>query len=208
MSIPSADPYADAVWADDEPPPDDAWAPPADESWAPPADDGWMPGVVPAASAPIAPRAAAPRFATPLEALRTVFGYDAFRGNQAAAIEHIVDGGDAVVLMPTGGGKSLIYQVPALVRPGTGLVVSPLIALMHDQVDALVANGVRAAYLNSTQSGPERAAVERAYLSGQLDLIYVAPERLSSASTRGTAPAGRPERHRDRRGALRVAVGP
>ena len=88
------------------------------------------------------------------EALHTVFGYETFRGNQAAAIDHVVGGGDAVVLMPTGGGKSLIYQIPALVRPGTGLVVSPLIALMHDQVDALVANGVRAAYLNSTQAAP------------------------------------------------------
>jgi ATP-dependent DNA helicase RecQ len=92
--------------------------------------------------------------------------------------------------MPTGGGKSLIYQIPALVRPGTGLVVSPLIALMHDQVDALVANGVRAAYLNSTQAAPQRAAVERAYLSGELDLIYVAPERLSSASTRSLLQRG------------------
>ncbi len=187
MSIPSADPYADAVWADDEPPPDDSWAPPVDESWTPPVDDGWMPG---AASAPVVPQAAPARFATPLEALHTVFGYDAFRGNQAAAIETVIAGGDAVVLMPTGGGKSLIYQVPALVRPGTGLVVSPLIALMHDQVDALVANGVRAAYLNSTQAAPQRAAVERAYLAGELDLIYVAPERLSSPSTRALLQRG------------------
>ena len=130
------------------------------------------------------------RYATSGEALHTVFGYDAFRGDQAAAIDHVVGGGDAVVLMPTGGGKSLIYQIPALVRPGTGLVVSPLIALMHDQVDALVANGVRAAYLNSTQAAPQRAAVERAYLSGELDLIYVAPERLSSASTRSLLQRG------------------
>ena len=130
------------------------------------------------------------RYATSGEALHTVFGYDAFRGDQAAAIDHVVGGGDAVVLMPTGGGKSLIYQIPALVRPGTGLVVSPLIALMHDQVDALIANGVRAAYLNSTQAAPQRAAVERAYLSGELDLIYVAPERLSSASTRSLLQRG------------------
>ncbi|KAA9106621.1 DNA helicase RecQ [Microbacterium rhizomatis] len=135
----------------------------------------------PSSSAPT--RATPSRYATPLEALRTVFGYDAFRGDQAAAIDTIVAGGDAVVLMPTGGGKSLIYQIPALVREGTGLVVSPLIALMHDQVDALRANGVRAAYLNSTQRADERAAVERAYLSGELDLIYVAPERLSSPAT-------------------------
>ena len=150
-----------------------------------------MPGTPYAASAPpIEPKAAPPRFGTPAEALHTVFGYEAFRGNQAAAIDQVVAGGDAVVLMPTGGGKSLIYQIPALVRPGTGLVVSPLIALMHDQVDALVANGVRAAYLNSTQAGPQRAAVERAYLAGELDLIYVAPERLSSASTRSLLQRG------------------
>ena len=149
-----------------------------------------MPGAAVAASAPVTPQAAPSRYATPLEALHTVFGYDAFRGNQAAAIETVIAGGDAVVLMPTGGGKSLIYQVPALVRPGTGLVVSPLIALMHDQVDALVANGVRAAYLNSTQAAPQRAAVERAYLAGELDLIYVAPERLSSPSTRALLQRG------------------
>jgi ATP-dependent DNA helicase RecQ len=191
MSIPSADPYADAVWADDEPPPDDFWTPPADDSWAPPPEDGWMPSATAPASAPPAvPRATPSRYATPGEALRTDFGYEQFRGDQAGAIDHVVAGGDAVVLMPTGGGKSLIYQIPALVRPGTGLVVSPLIALMHDQVDALVANGVRAAYLNSTQAAPQRAAVERAYLSGELDLIYVAPERLSSASTRALLQRG------------------
>jgi ATP-dependent DNA helicase RecQ len=115
--------------------------------------------------------------------LHRVYGYDEFRGDQAAIVEHVIAGGDAVVLMPTGGGKSITYQVPALVRPGTGLVVSPLIALMHDQVDALVANGVRAAYLNSTQSMDERRTVERAYLDGELDLIYVAPERLGNANT-------------------------
>ena len=193
MSTPSADPYADAVWAtDDEPPPDDFWDPPAESgSWASPPDDGRMPGTPYAASAPpIEPKAAPPRFGTPAEALHTVFGYETFRGNQAEAIDQVVAGGDAVVLMPTGAGKSLIYQIPALVRPGTGLVVSPLIALMHDQVDALVANGVRGAYLNSTQAGPERAAVERAYLAGELDLIYVAPERLSSASTRSLLQRG------------------
>ncbi len=191
MSIPSADPYADAVWADDEPPPDDLWTPPADDAWAPPPEDGWMPPTTAPASAPPAvPKATPSRYATPGEALHTVFGYDAFRGNQAAAIDYVVAGGDAVVLMPTGGGKSLVYQIPALVRPGTGLVVSPLIALMHDQVDALVANGVRAAYLNSTQAAPQRAAVERAYLSGELDLIYVAPERLSSPSTRALLQRG------------------
>jgi ATP-dependent DNA helicase RecQ len=187
MSIPSADPYADAVWADDEPPPEDYGEPPAD-AWLPPPDDEWMPP--PAAAAPQTPRATPSRFATAAEALHTVFGYETFRGNQAAAIDQVISGGDAVVLMPTGGGKSLIYQIPALVRPGTGLVVSPLIALMHDQVDALVANGVRAAYLNSTQAAPQRAAVERAYLAGELDLIYVAPERLSSQSTRALLQRG------------------
>ena len=188
MSIPSADPYADAVWADDEPPPEDDWEPPAD-AWSPPSDDQWMPPP-PAAAAPPTPRATPSRFATAAEALHTVFGYETFRGNQAAAIDQVIAGGDAVVLMPTGGGKSLIYQIPALVRRGTGLVVSPLIALMHDQVDALVANGVRAAYLNSTQAAPQRAAVERAYLSGELDLIYVAPERLSSTATRALLQRG------------------
>ncbi len=163
MSTPAADPYADAVWADDEPPPDEFWTPPADDGWAPPPEDEWMPPTTaPASAPPVVPKATPSRYATSGEALHTVFGYDAFRGDQAAAIDHVVGGGDAVVLMPTGGGKSLIYQIPALVRPGTGLVVSPLIALMHDQVDALIANGVRAAYLNSTQAAPLRAAVERA----------------------------------------------
>nr|WP_241747865.1 DNA helicase RecQ [Microbacterium aquimaris] len=121
--------------------------------------------------------------ADPAAVLHEVYGYDAFRGEQADIVQHVIAGGDAVVLMPTGGGKSVCYQLPALVRPGTGLVVSPLIALMHDQVDALVANGVAAAYLNSTQSPTERAAVEQAYLRGELDLLYIAPERLSMAQT-------------------------
>jgi ATP-dependent DNA helicase RecQ len=124
------------------------------------------------------------QFASPVEALHTVYGYEAFRGDQTAIVDHIVGGGDAVVLMPTGGGKSICYQVPALVRDGTGLVVSPLIALMHDQVEALRANGVAAAYLNSTLSPAERSAVERAYVAGELDLLYVAPERLSGQATR------------------------
>ncbi|MCW2819913.1 MAG: ATP-dependent helicase RecQ, partial [Marmoricola sp.] len=119
----------------------------------------------------------------PLETLRTVFGYDAFRGEQAAIIDTVVAGGDALVLMPTGGGKSLCYQVPALVRPGTGVVISPLIALMQDQVDALGALGVRAAFLNSTQDLDERRRVEGAYAAGELDLLYLAPERLSVPST-------------------------
>ena len=115
--------------------------------------------------------------------LRTVFGYDGFRGQQAEIIETVVAGGDALVLMPTGGGKSLCYQVPALVRPGTGVVVSPLIALMQDQVDALAALGVRAAFLNSSQRSDERGEVEAAYLAGELDLLYLAPERLNVPAT-------------------------
>lgn len=113
-----------------------------------------------------------------LEILQNVFGYDGFRGHQQAIIDHVVAGGDALVLMPTGGGKSLCYQIPALVRPGTGVVVSPLIALMQDQVDALTELGVRAAYLNSTQDWQQAREVEREFLAGRLDLLYVAPERL------------------------------
>ncbi|HKT55612.1 MAG TPA: DNA helicase RecQ [Microbacterium sp.] len=135
--------------------------------------------------------AIATRFSDASSCLREVFGYDAFRGDQQAIVDHVIAGGDAVVLMPTGGGKSITYQVPALVRPGTGLVVSPLIALMHDQVDALIANGVRAAYLNSTQLPHERQEVERAYLAGELDLVYVAPERLNLAQTKQLLQRGR-----------------
>ncbi|HEY0120088.1 MAG TPA: RecQ family ATP-dependent DNA helicase, partial [Cellulomonas sp.] len=119
----------------------------------------------------------------PREVLRSVFGYDEFRGFQAEVIDHVDAGGDAVVLMPTGGGKSLCYQIPSLVREGTGIVVSPLIALMHDQVDALTTAGVRAGFLNSTQGPDERAATERAYLAGDLDLLYLAPERLTAPGT-------------------------
>ncbi len=115
---------------------------------------------------------------TPLGVLKSVFGYEAFRGLQAGVIDHVVAGGDALVLMPTGGGKSLCYQVPALVRPGTGIVVSPLIALMHDQVQALRQLGVRAAALNSALDFQEARAVERDLVDGRLDLLYVAPERL------------------------------
>ncbi len=113
-----------------------------------------------------------------LSVLSSVFGYPSFRGQQAEIIQHVIQGGDALVLMPTGGGKSLCYQIPALVRPGVGIVVSPLIALMKDQVDALRQAGVRAAYLNSTLLPEEAAEVERAMRDGALDLVYVAPERL------------------------------
>lgn len=110
--------------------------------------------------------------------LKEVFGYPAFRGFQREVIDHVAAGGDALVLMPTGGGKSLCYQIPALLRPGVGIVVSPLIALMADQVAALHEAGVRAAVLNSTLSAAEAAAVERRLRAGELDLVYVAPERL------------------------------
>jgi ATP-dependent DNA helicase RecQ len=113
-----------------------------------------------------------------LALLKTVFGYPAFRGPQAEIIDHVTGGGDCLVLMPTGGGKSLCYQIPALLRRGPGVVVSPLIALMQDQVSALRANGVKAAFLNSTQSTAEGDDIERALLAGECDLVYVAPERL------------------------------
>ena len=113
-----------------------------------------------------------------LAVLRQVFGYDAFRGPQQAIIENVAAGNDALVLMPTGGGKSLCFQVPALLRNGTGLVVSPLIALMQDQVEALRQLGVRAAYLNSTLDAASARQIEQALLDGGLDLLYVAPERL------------------------------
>ncbi|TVR85779.1 MAG: DNA helicase RecQ [Trueperaceae bacterium] len=110
--------------------------------------------------------------------LKRVFGYDAFRGEQAAVIETLLRGDDALVLMPTGGGKSMCYQLPSLVRPGLGLVVSPLIALMQDQVDALRQLGVRAAFLNSSLPPAEADQVQRDAQDGRLDLLYVAPERL------------------------------
>ncbi len=113
-----------------------------------------------------------------LHLLQTVFGYPAFRGQQADIVGHVAAGGDALVLMPTGGGKSLCYQIPALLRDGVGVVVSPLIALMQDQVDALEEVGVRAAFLNSTQTFEETLRIERLVRSGEIDLVYVAPERL------------------------------
>ena len=115
---------------------------------------------------------------SPNELLRRIFGHADFRGPQRAIIEHITAGGDALVLMPTGGGKSLCYQVPALLREGVGVVVSPLIALMQDQVEALRQVGVRAEFLNSTLDAESASRIERAMLAGELDLLYVAPERL------------------------------
>ena len=117
----------------------------------------------------------------PLHLLQHVFGYHAFRGEQAAIVDHLVDGGDALVLMPTGGGKSLCYQIPALARAGCGVVVSPLIALMQDQVDQLRELGIAAAFLNSTLDQAAAREVERAFLSGELQLLYVAPERLTTS---------------------------
>ena len=113
-----------------------------------------------------------------LDLLRSVFGYAQFRGEQQAIIDHVTSGGDALVLMPTGGGKSLCYQLPALLRSGTAIVVSPLIALMQDQVEALRQNGVEAAFLNSSQEAAAQREVERRFAAGALKLLYVAPERL------------------------------
>ena len=190
------DPYADVPWDVDE------LTPPDEFDMAPPPEYDGYAGALARATRDTAPDAAAPAAASgdaparraaavarpprstdPRAVLKEVFGYDEFRGDQADIVAHVVAGGDAVVLMPTGGGKSITYQVPALVRAGTGLVISPLIALMHDQVDALRANGVRAAYLNSTQNAAERAGVEQDFLAGELDLLYVAPERLSAPAT-------------------------
>ena len=120
---------------------------------------------------------------TPLDILTRVFGYHAFRGQQAAIIDHVVGGGDALVIMPTGGGKSLCYQVPALVRAGVGVVVSPLIALMDDQVSALRELGVAAAALHSGLPAGEAAAIERELLAGRLKVVYMAPERLVGERT-------------------------
>ena len=113
-----------------------------------------------------------------LNLLQAVFGYPAFRGQQEAIVSHVASGQDALILMPTGGGKSLCYQIPALIREGVGIVVSPLIALMQDQVDALAAVGVKAAFLNSSQTRAESARVEQAAQENEIDLVYIAPERL------------------------------
>jgi ATP-dependent DNA helicase RecQ len=115
-----------------------------------------------------------------LDLLRSVFGYAAFRGQQAQIIDHVASGGDALVLMPTGGGKSLCYQIPALLRRGVAIVISPLIALMQDQVDALLQVGVHAAFLNSSLDAEAARIVQRRLFQGDLDLLYVAPERLMS----------------------------
>ncbi|WP_081681035.1 DNA helicase RecQ [Cellulomonas sp. URHD0024] len=180
---------------DDEPPFDPFYdAPPPDDSSGP---DGSRP---PGSAAPGRDRPAPPprpdipravaevlspdaAVAAAAAVLQDVWGYDDFRGEQAEIVATVIRGGDALVLMPTGGGKSLCYQVPSLVREGTGVVISPLIALMQDQVDALSALGVRAGFLNSTQQSHQRRTVEDAYLAGELDLLYLAPERLRVRET-------------------------
>ena len=125
------------------------------------------------------PRRPAPRSVPDaLSVLNSVFGLPAFRGAQEEIVRHVTDGGNCLVLMPTGGGKSLCYQLPSLLREGCGIVVSPLIALMRDQVAGLLEAGVNAAVLNSTLSFDEASEVERRLLAGDLDLLYVAPERL------------------------------
>jgi ATP-dependent DNA helicase RecQ len=123
--------------------------------------------------------------------LHRVFGYEAFRGQQEAVISHVIAGNDALVLMPTGAGKSLCYQIPALVRPGTGVVISPLIALMQDQVQALRQLGIRADFLNSTQDPGTRHVVEQQFRVGELDLLYLAPERLRGEATLRMLEAGK-----------------
>lgn len=116
------------------------------------------------------------------EVLKSIFGFESYRGEQGDIIRHVVEGGDALVLMPTGGGKSLCYQIPAIVRPGVAIVVSPLIALMRDQVESLKQLGVKAAVLNSSLSFADAKMVERQLRAGELDLVYVAPERLLTDS--------------------------
>jgi len=170
-------------WAPDEEPPFDPFYEPSFDEHG---YDDFAGGPAGGAAASVAIAARPARTGPPptaLSVLETTFGYDAFRNQQADIIQTVIDGGDALVLMPTGGGKSLCYQIPALVREGTGVVISPLIALMQDQVDALTAVGVNAGFLNSTQDAAERSRVERAFLSGELDMLYLAPERLKVSAT-------------------------
>lgn len=119
-----------------------------------------------------------PLLQQPLDILRKTFGFESFRGLQEQVIDHVLAGQDALLLMPTGSGKSLCYQIPAMVRPGLGIVVSPLIALMQDQVSRLAGLGVRAAHLNSMLTNAEAWEVKRKMMARELDLLYVSPERL------------------------------
>jgi ATP-dependent DNA helicase RecQ len=119
------------------------------------------------------------------DALKRYFGYDKFYPLQAEVIDHVLQGRSALVLMPTGGGKSICFQIPALLMEGMVIVVSPLIALMKDQVDALVANGIAAAFLNSTQTDAESSGIIRLCLNGAIKLLYISPERLAAAATIG-----------------------
>ncbi|MEU5875926.1 DNA helicase RecQ [Spirillospora sp. NPDC047279] len=178
MASPESGPGPDEAYTLPDEPPPDPWF----EDDLPP-DDLYETGHAPHEAGGPAPVALAQPPASAIEALQRVFGYDSFRDGQQEIIDHVVEGNDALVLMPTGGGKSLCYQIPALVRPGVGVVISPLIALMQDQVDALQALGVRAGFLNSTQDLDERRVVEAQFASGDLDLLYLAPERLRVEST-------------------------
>src|ERR1700741_5313703 len=123
------------------------------------------------------------RLSDPAQVLRQVFGFPGFRGQQEAAVNHVIAGGDALVLMPTGGGKSICYQVPALCRPGTAVIISPLIALMDDQVAALRQVGVNAGALHSEIDPAEARSITRDLIEQQLDLLYVSPERLLTNGT-------------------------
>jgi ATP-dependent DNA helicase RecQ len=118
-----------------------------------------------------------------LDILHSLYGYDSFRGHQAEIIETVSAGNNALVLMPTGGGKSLCYQIPSLLREGVGVIISPLIALMQDQVDAMQQLGVKAAFLNSSLDHSQQNSIEQQLLAGQLDLLYIAPERLIQSYT-------------------------
>ena len=121
---------------------------------------------------------------TPLEALRATFGYQSFRGRQPDVIDRVMAGRHTLAVMPTGAGKSLTYQIPALCRRGTGLVISPLIALMHDQVRSATAAGIRAATLTSADGEGEREETLRRFRAGELDLLYAAPERATTEGFR------------------------
>ncbi|MDG2035100.1 MAG: DEAD/DEAH box helicase, partial [Pseudomonadales bacterium] len=121
---------------------------------------------------------------SPQTILESIFGYSEFRDQQQTIIESAIEGRDSLVIMPTGGGKSLCYQIPALVREGTGIVISPLIALMQDQVSALMQVGIQAAFLNSTLTDMETAKVIEQMQAGELDLLYIAPERINQPATR------------------------